>query len=652
MNRRNESFGQERESVTAKQEVKKPGVWKKFLDKFGMGDRWQKEVEYLESIEPGEDQNEEQEVNGMLIELSHNTAEKVVDLTQVNKVDLSRLEEDLKTELGPDNAEGSALLVEVTSLVDENAMNVQEFETDIDQTRPLDENPTDLGDDANKHKEDLTVVSAVSKASLLRKSDHSGESGPLVDYEGLANFGNVIPGIDIEYNLDVVEQPEKESSRVELEVTDFFGKNLLELWDTIQDDRAKGLNSEESEQRVKAFNEELQKCLFNLQTVGARDAHVFNYLFDYYFSYYGIDEQVDSTDKISRITDSVSDVDNPELSKYTRDKSFMALPEEQKMKDANYVKILRKFYKDKSLDGNLDEKQVAVFLDILKANKEGIFYQARELFRDSISKSVAEFKDSMIESINNGDLPISQDELEKRMKNLTFGLVDPLISTLQGASGAAYHSLGQTHIDISTLLYGEEIKSTVFHELLHAISGKSNNHGEDSGSDKVVDKIGLSFSPQKGEGIVYNDFLLNRFSWLNEAMTENLTMEFDVQKNGEDIPSEKRSYLFERKLLAKLIKNGISDETLRQAYFEQYKLTEPGEHRQPNMQKMFKEVGDKFYKGFFVDLDDYISFITQGGDDGVQVAFEEWERIGDEFTDVLREWKKGRVEEKRKNKKK
>ena len=191
MNRRNESFGQERESVTAKQEVKKPGAFSIFLDKFGIGGRWSKEAEFLESTEVNEDKEEEYSVEEMLEGLQTIVLQKVESVTRQNEVDLAIVGKEIQDGVGGDDS----LSVELDVLLAENKIISEEV-----------------------------VDGLVGDHLVSSEEEGSGENREIESKKEIVSFRELLKGNDVMASLDFwlenndknKENPDWNESSVEL----------------------------------------------------------------------------------------------------------------------------------------------------------------------------------------------------------------------------------------------------------------------------------------------------------------------------------------------------------------------------------------------------------------------------------------------------
>jgi len=191
-------------------------------------------------------------------------------------------------------------------------------------------------------------------------------------------------------------------------------------------------------------------------------------------------------------------------------------------------------------------------------------FNAKERILKEISSVILEkFKLRAVEAIKNGSLPISEELLNDRLKNLEIKLVDAMSVPFLGQASQQYG------IQISSEFNNEELEHMLFHELVHILDGttiiKANKSSE----------IRYDINHQKA-GLLFIDYKNNRaiFEWLYEAVTEEI---------GSELAGDKPThYPRERAMLQDLYKKGLSKEILYAAYFENYGgKTKPGSGETP-----------------------------------------------------------------------
>lgn len=138
------------------------------------------------------------------------------------------------------------------------------------------------------------------------------------------------------------------------------------------------------------------------------------------------------------------------------------------------------------------------------------------------------------------------------------------------------------------------------HEYMHACSGSMiTNNGRDESFDHEQ-KSGVSIPRVRTD-----DRMINNLRWMNEAITEKLTMAW-VGMN-EDTNDTYRS---ERALLSRIISEvGLTDAELYTAYFEDYVKKPDGEHRLPALRNIFRKIDEHYGKGFLAKIDVAVAFL-------------------------------------------
>jgi len=114
---------QKETSEVPKAEVKKPGLWDKFLDKFGKGKRWEKEVAYLESKDQIEVPAENEQAGEMLKDVQTDVEDTMVDSAVQDGKAIDALQVEIEALGGDDelSTEAQALKEEV-NLASKKAM--------------------------------------------------------------------------------------------------------------------------------------------------------------------------------------------------------------------------------------------------------------------------------------------------------------------------------------------------------------------------------------------------------------------------------------------------------------------------------------------------------------------------------------------------
>lgn len=212
---------------------------------------------------------------------------------------------------------------------------------------------------------------------------------------------------------------------------------------------------------------------------------------------------------------------------------------------------------------------------------EASFEQKRALLREQ-SDRVKLFLRIVVDLAVKGGkgwLPVEAQNALARIDGLPTYLVDRF--NAQSGTDATHGSLGSIHVRDDLLEPGreDELHGALTHEFLHELSGKSITawYDDDTLFDARERKIGVSLNGRGRES----------FDWLNEAITQWLTMEL----RGED-GFGKGSYFRERRWLRELLEQGLSIRLVLDAYFENITNEQPKKERGQLFTKLVKAVNE------------------------------------------------------------
>jgi len=221
---------------------------------------------------------------------------------------------------------------------------------------------------------------------------------------------------------------------------------------------------------------------------------------------------------------------------------------------------------------------------------------------DRLPGLIASSADRIHCAIDDGILPITYDRVESRLEEMTM-IVDTstVDDDLKDSAGIYYPDSGLTRL-LTGIQEGEE-EEVVVHEMIHVLSGREiiGYRGQDGQNGFLARRSGLLLHnvkvtyptsyhelPQQGD-----------FMWLNEAITEELTLRVLQQSYG--------TYIEERELFNLLRKRGkhfIPMRSFLDAYFEDYDPNVPEAERTPHIQALMKEIEDTYWPDFLKSLDD------------------------------------------------
>lgn len=182
-------------------------------------------------------------------------------------------------------------------------------------------------------------------------------------------------------------------------------------------------------------------------------------------------------------------------------------------------------------------------------------------FRKQLPELILRFKGKVKKAVLNGWLPANLELLEKRIHNETnFMLFDELIEIYIKMLGG--YNITEGIVKIKSILSESEWEKIIDHELTHvAVSGRAiiKSKAKSSAFGPVTihqnQKLGLGFDDYKR----IDKKLI--FTWLNEAVTESISMLLRGD-DGTDF------YKYEINILNGLIKEGMPQQLILDAYCE------------------------------------------------------------------------------------
>lgn len=201
------------------------------------------------------------------------------------------------------------------------------------------------------------------------------------------------------------------------------------------------------------------------------------------------------------------------------------------------------------------------FEEMIRAHID-LFERKQEEFQNRLPEIISSFKDKVQTFIQNGHLPITSELLDSRISEMTISLIDSLEGN-ERVVGNHNSDTGVLGIRTDEFLTKEQQEKVVFHEGIHALSGRTilmDDNKQVMPPNIQHQRIGLVFKTKKTP---------QKFRWLNEAVTESITMDLKGDSEGE--------YKDERIALQNLYEKGISKELIYKAYFENY-ITNGEEH--------------------------------------------------------------------------
>lgn len=229
---------------------------------------------------------------------------------------------------------------------------------------------------------------------------------------------------------------------------------------------------------------------------------------------------------------------------------------------------------------NQDSVDYDSFLKMLDSYRDR-FKRESEKFQESIPSTKSEFKIRIKKAIEEGMLSIPLDKVDYIIDNIKPRMLDTHKEDSYCKNGS-YSSNGE----LIVYFYPESnttLSGTLCHEYIHALSGLTivkMRRGAGK-NDKFIDqKMGLSFLGAGGRDI---------YGWLDEAVTEELNRRIFAHDNRSNI------YSLERNALGKMIEDGIPEQLIFDAYFEEYDPNNPD--RVPKWKLLSKKIQEVYPEG-------------------------------------------------------
>jgi len=221
------------------------------------------------------------------------------------------------------------------------------------------------------------------------------------------------------------------------------------------------------------------------------------------------------------------------------------LPWLKKISKYNEITLLLCSQKN-DISDNLFEEMLRSYVNFWEGKQEEFHEKAPYL--------LATFKEKALEAIKENKLPINQEYLEERIGETRIYLGDNM-SLGECVNGDYDLEDGVVRIAYRDNKNAQE--KTVFHEMIHALSGRTVRL---KGGNLDHQRFGLGFSTYDKQGNKNG----KQFRWLNEAVTEEITIELS------GLDHTYASYSVERKYLHDLYSQGVSKKLIYDAYFENY----------------------------------------------------------------------------------
>lgn len=223
------------------------------------------------------------------------------------------------------------------------------------------------------------------------------------------------------------------------------------------------------------------------------------------------------------------------------------------------------------------------------------FSLQREEFAGFAERCKEEFREAVKHAVADGTLPGAA--LVNLHKIDSVGIV--LADRLNPADVTTRHS-GSHQANVIRIYSDDfvpqrlaQVRKILFHELLHDISGSAVRLAEPRGERPTngqggiglrlrEERSGLKLRPSAESGHA-------PFRWLNEAITEYLTLELSGYRE-EERGEVDAGYVPERATLERLISSGLSRDLVLRAYFENLDAPEPGEKAGARFGELVREI--------------------------------------------------------------
>lgn len=241
------------------------------------------------------------------------------------------------------------------------------------------------------------------------------------------------------------------------------------------------------------------------------------------------------------------------------------------------------------------------------AISDGLLYAAAKIHIEDIreqeiqlqtifEQTKAEFKMAVMGAVDRGLLPQAAINALNRIDPVVISLHDRLLDILTSDIGGCDQYGG---IEVSSELLQEnsipKLKHTIFHELLHELSGKSITV-----STEVVNepdrwgKFTSIYNRKSGVSLHRPALSFRPNAWLNEAITEWLALELSGYSGdtGKVAYKGSASYTNERKELDRLFESGLERDTVINAYFENFVSDQPKEEKGRHFTKLVRRINE------------------------------------------------------------
>lgn len=247
------------------------------------------------------------------------------------------------------------------------------------------------------------------------------------------------------------------------------------------------------------------------------------------------------------------------------------------------------------------------------------FKSDSERFREQLPEYLDRIRKKFFAAIDQGMLPISKERFEETLSDYSFGLQDAVEANFELTGGL--HYIAERRILIAQSVSDQaEVERALAHEIFHALAGQTvlakDTYYDVPGFKATVTDFGF----RKG-GLRFGKIKTGatRLSWLNEAVTQQLTFNLGYDAKG--------IYKQEMTLLSLLQEKGaraINLESFTQAYFENYSQKK-GQAPVAAWSSLVRQINEAYCPNFLIYLEDYIR--SHSLNKAISAMKQSWKRI-------------------------
>lgn len=228
---------------------------------------------------------------------------------------------------------------------------------------------------------------------------------------------------------------------------------------------------------------------------------------------------------------------------------------------------------------------------------EARIHEQEQALLTFVEEKKKEFRQFIEQRVSSRQLPQTALEGLGRIDRVTIHISDTL-ADLESTTVGHFDRHQRIGIANENLIAGEmdAVKKTLFHEWLHAISGSSINVETRTyppiAADGDPTKFHSAYQKKVGLSVANGSAGYASFSWLNEAVTEDLAVALTgrTPNDTEGFYKGSNSYPEERQELDRLRAMGLEEDLLMKAYFENFSTGQAKEERGKYFQALIKRI--------------------------------------------------------------